>query len=98
MFPIFMLHGHGPQFGYMGFILNSTPPFLCIYLLYLGTVKLLMMRINRWMKNKHEGKPFIRLQMRGMLESVEELNLSWCPILSFHTIQFNSIQFNTLIT
>jgi hypothetical protein len=53
-----------------------------MHLLCLGIVKLLMFRVERWMTKKHKGKPFVR-QMKGMLESVQELNLSWCPILPY---------------
>ena len=57
-------------------------PDIPMHLLCLGIVKLLMMRIDRWMTKKHKAKPFIK-RMQGVLESVKELNLSWCPILPY---------------
>jgi hypothetical protein len=57
-------------------------PDIPMHLLCLGIVKLLLLRVDKWMTKKHKGTPFVR-QMKGMLESVQQLNLSWCPILPY---------------
>ena len=57
-------------------------PDIPMHLLCLGTVKLVLMRADRWLTKKHKAKPFLR-KMKGMLESIHELNLSWLPILPY---------------
>ena len=58
----------------------SQHPDIPLHLLCLGTVKLLMRRTNRWLTKKHKAVPFAS-QMKGMFESIKELNLSWLPIV-----------------
>lgn len=55
-------------------------PDIPMHLLCLGVVKTLLRRIDRWMAKKKKGAPFAK-KMKGFLESLQELNLAWCPIL-----------------
>jgi len=57
-------------------------PDIPMHLLCLGVVKLVLMRTDRWLTKKHKAQPFVR-KMKGMMESINELNLSWLPILPF---------------
>jgi hypothetical protein len=57
-------------------------PDIPMHLLCLGMVQLVMFRAQKWMTKKNKGKPFVR-EMKGTLESVQELNLSWCPTLPY---------------
>jgi hypothetical protein len=64
-----------------GVHLNQHPD-IPMHLLCLGIVKLLLLRVDKWLSKKYKARPFLQ-QMKGMLESVSELNLSWLPILPY---------------
>jgi hypothetical protein len=62
-------------------VFNSfNTPTSPMHLLCLGMMKLLLIRTDRWLTKKQKAKPFLH-EMKGMLESVQELNLSWSPVL-----------------
>jgi hypothetical protein len=64
-----------------GVHLNQHPD-IPMHLLCLGVVKLLLLRVDKWLSKKQKARPFLK-QMKGMLESIQELNLSWLPILPY---------------
>jgi hypothetical protein len=57
-------------------------PDIPMHLLCLGIVKTVILRVSRWMAKKCKGKAFVR-QMKGLLESLQKLHLSWCPVLPY---------------
>ncbi len=75
-----------PSLWTRGVHLNQYP---CVpmHLLFLGVVKTVIFRIQKWMTRKCKGKPFMD-QMRGYLESIQELHLSWCPVRLYNGGKF----------
>ena len=57
-------------------------PDVPMHLLCLGIVKSVMLRIDKWLTRQRKAAPFAR-KMKGMLESIQELNLSWCLVLPY---------------
>ena len=57
-------------------------PDVPMHLICLGVVKSVILRVDKWMTNSSKSAPFVR-HMKGMLESIQELGLCWCPILPY---------------
>ena len=57
-------------------------PDVPMHLLCLGVVKTLIIRIQIWMSKKCKESPFVR-QMKGRLESIDALKLSWLKVLPY---------------
>lgn len=57
-------------------------PDVPMHLLFLGIVKTVIFRVEKWLTRQVKAKPF-RDMMKGILEGVQELNLSWCVVLPY---------------
>ena len=57
-------------------------PDVPMHLLCLGVVKSVILQVDKWMTKSCKGAPFVK-HMMGMLESIHELGLCWCPILPY---------------
>jgi hypothetical protein len=64
-----------------GVLLHQHPD-VPMHLICLGVVKSVIMRIDKWMTKSCKGAPFVK-HMKGYLESLQDLNLCWCPILPY---------------
>jgi hypothetical protein len=65
-------------------------PDVPMHLLCLGIVKSVLIRVDGWLTKQRKGKPFCDM-VRGSLESIQRLNLSWCVVLPYKGGKFGGL-------
>ena len=63
---------------------------------FLGVVRATIKRIKDWMKSKEKFEGFVKY-VRGKLESVQSLGLSWCKALPYTTGNFGGWVFENSV-